>query len=136
MPVSSKPLSQNAAYIRGLPWLIRLPSFCAPIFDDQSSSIIGIDFWAVEPSDDAAFDRDRGRGFAAEAIRYANAIGQPEFVDCVILWITGGFYDHRGSLDELKPLSAGFVGRIFSDDPAAVDRVAALVFAVHPQLRN
>jgi hypothetical protein len=105
-------------------WTDDLPSFCREIVDiDRPSSVIGIDLWVVEAADDVARAKERGERCAEEAIEYARRIGQPAFVDCVILYMAQSLHG-RGEL--LGPMEKAFIARALQDDPHCIDRIIAL----------
>ncbi len=103
----------------------KLPSFCKPIFDDRSSSIIGIDFWTIEPSRDDAGEKERGEAYADEAIEYARRIGQTAFIDCIIMYMAQ-------SLHSLGAVEKAFIARAMRDEPHCIDRI----FAVYRHLAH
>lgn len=125
--------------------LAGLPSFCRPVLDvDNPSLMKWIDFWAVEASGDNDIDRARGESYADEAITYARCIGQPGFVDCVVVSVALLLLN----ASSLNPLPNGFIDRIIEAEPDCVARIRALpaapevsrcierIFALYPRLRN
>ena len=111
---------------------LALPSFCKPIFaaNDPLLDVSGIEFWAVKTSGDDETDRRRGVQYADEAIKYAQQIGQPEFVAIVILWIT--FHLEGRPYD---PLELAFITHAMDVDGTR-ERVAMHISPRCPQLRQ
>jgi hypothetical protein len=136
LPRRKSSASKNTSAQVAQGWLGELPSFCEPIFDDRSSSVVWIDFWAVEASGDVAADQARGERYADEAIRYSREIDQPEFVDCVIAWITYFCHAQGREMHELGPIEKAFIAHAIRKDPPCVDRMIVRFAPLLPQLRN
>jgi hypothetical protein len=71
-----------------------LPVFCEPLLSDNGSRLAGINFWAVDATDDAEGDRSWGWYCGDEAVRYARERDMPEFLTTVLLWM-GGTLHHE-----------------------------------------
>jgi len=95
----------------------RFPTFCAVAFRNERQAA-WIDFWAVKPSDDPDADYARGQHYADEAIRHVQRTGQPVFIECVLVFMSMKLR-HR----EAGELERGFIDRIVSDFPHAMDDV-------------
>jgi hypothetical protein len=95
----------------------RFPTFCAVAFRSERQAA-WVDFWAVKPSSDPAADYGRGQRYADEAIRHVQATGQPVFIECVLVFMSMKLR-HR----EAGELERGFIDRIVSDFPNAMDDV-------------
>lgn len=97
----------------------RFPTFCAVAFRSKDREVATwIDFWAVKPCGDPAADYARGRRYADEAIGHARTTGQPVFIECVLIFMSMKLR-HR----DAGELEQGFVDRITSDFPHAMDEV-------------
>lgn len=97
----------------------RFPTFCAVALRNQDPAVVTwIDFWAVKPCGDPAADYARGRRYADEAIWHARETGQPVFIECVLVFMSMKLR-HRNAGE----LERGFVDRIVSDFPHAIDKV-------------
>lgn len=118
----------------GVEYLASLPSFCAPIFeDDDPSQAKWVDFWALKPLGDVEIDHLIGEACAHEAIWYGRQNSQPEFVDLVITWMLFGLIEEGR---RPGPLEQSFLNEVRRDDPAAFDRIAMRLVALYPHLRN
>ena len=99
--------------------LHELPTFCAFACQDDNPSVVAwIDFWAVEPCGSGEADYLQGQRYADEAIGHVRTTGQPVFIECVLVFM-GMKLRHR----EAGELELGFVDRIASDYPDAMDGV-------------
>jgi hypothetical protein len=129
----SKSPSVNDSDVRVLPWsnvrarqwLAGLPSFCRPIIDDETSSVVSVDFWAVEASGDDEFDRFFGELLAQDARDYARRSAQPEFVDLVLVWLS---WVTRG---EFGPFERAFIEHVMRNDPRYASRRRHHGFGAH-----
>jgi hypothetical protein len=81
-------------------------------------------------------DYSRGMRHAAEVIEYARNTSQPQFVDCVVVWMTYLLYDRCGFLDPSAMLERGFIDRVRIDAPDVLDRIAVLIYSQHPDRRH
>jgi hypothetical protein len=106
-----------------------LPSFCRPIIDDETSSVVGVDFWAVAASEDDLIDQIHGEILSDELLAYTRRSGQPEFADLVIVWVTV-------TRREFGPLERAFIEHVMRNDPRCADRIAALIYSQHSDLRH
>jgi hypothetical protein len=95
----------------------RFPTFCAVAFRNERQAS-WIDFWAVKASGDPAADYARGQRYADEATRHVRTTGQPVFIECVLVFMSMKLR-HR----EAGELERGFIDRIVSDFPHAMDDV-------------
>jgi hypothetical protein len=43
---------------------------------------------------------------------------------------------YSGSNRELDPMERAFIERVFREDPQCADRIAALIYSQHPDLRH
>jgi hypothetical protein len=95
------------------------PTFCAVSFRGAGRAVAPwVDFWAVNPCGDPAADYARGRRYGDEAIGHVRTTGQPVFIECVLMFMSMKLR-HR----EAGELELGFVDRIASDFPDAMDGV-------------
>jgi hypothetical protein len=110
------------------------PSFCAFAFKKDNPSVLSwIDFWAVEPSTSAEADYARGQRYADEAIWHVRATGQPAFIECVLIFIGINLREKERCAGGLEQ---GFLDRIASDFPGAMDKVFMRLFRRYPRMRN
>lgn len=96
------------------------PTFCAVAFGGGDAPVTWVDFWAVNPCGDPATDYARGKRYADEAIGHARTIGQPAFIECVLVYMSLKLR-HR----DAGELELGFVDGIANDFPRAMDDVMA-----------
>ena len=114
--------------------ITHFPSFCAFAFKEDNPSVVTwIDFWAVEPCRNAEADYARGQRYADEAIWHVRATGQPVFIECVLIFMG---IKLRARERCAGGLEQGFIDRIASDFPSAVDKVLVRLFRRHPKKMN
>ena len=65
--------------------------FCRQWYLDEKEQKLWVDFWAVEPVGDFEADHFLGLLYADEALTYALARDQPEFISCTIMAMAGIF---------------------------------------------
>src|SRR5215468_9784171 len=107
------------------------PSFCAFAFKDDNPRVVTwIDFWAVEPGNNAEADYVRGQKYADEAISHVQATGQPVFIECVLIFM--GIKLRQGNRCAAS-LEQGFTDRIVRDFPGVMDMVLMRLFEFHPR---
>lgn len=109
-----------------------LPTFCAFTCQRSNPSVVtSIDFWAVEPYDSGEADYLRGQRYADEAIVHVRTTGQCVFIECVLIYMAIKLReDDRGACR----LEHGFLDRIASHFPGAIDKALARALERHPQL--
>jgi hypothetical protein len=122
--------------VRAQHWLAGLPSFCKPIIDDETSLVVGVDFWAIEASGDEEFDQFFGELLAEDALDYSRGCAQPDFVDLVIVWLACGWSSLGREKRELGPMERAFIEHVFRNDPHCANRLMALITSTFPQFRN
>ena len=111
-----------------------LPTFCAFARRDSDPSVVTwIDFWAVEPCDSGEADYLRGQRYADEAIWHVRATGQRVFIECVLIYMAIKLReDDRCACG----LEHGFIDRIASHFPGAIDNALARTLRQCPQALN
>lgn len=112
----------------------RLPTFCTFSFkEDDPSTVTWIDFWAVEPCNDSEIDYARGHRYADEAIWHVRATAQPVFVECVLIFMAIKLREENRCAGALEN---GFIDRIASEFPGAMDKALSRVLRLHPRKLN
>jgi hypothetical protein len=97
------------------------PSFCAFTFrEDDPRAVAGIDFWAVEPCSNADADYARGQKYGDEAIWHVRKTGQPDFIECVLIFMGIKLRERNRCASGLEQ---GFTDRITEDFPGVMDAV-------------
>jgi hypothetical protein len=109
-----------------------LPFCCAPVLssDDQSMAI-GVNFWAIEASNDAEADHAYGEFLADDAMRYDRENPGADILSGILYWM-GAALHFEGRCT--GPLEKGFIYRVLRDRPAAVDRMFAMVYRQQAKL--
>ena len=110
------------------------PSFCAFAFKDDNPRVVTwIDFWAVEPGNNAEADYARGQKYAEEAIWHVRATGQPVFIECVLIFMGIKLRERNRFAGRLEQ---GFTDRITRDFPTVIDTVLMRLVRHHPRKLN
>jgi hypothetical protein len=113
--------------------LAHFPTFCAPVLkDDDPSLAMGINFWAVEPIGDAEIDYALGDLYGQEAVCFLRE-HEPSFLTCVFMWMGARLLDDERCPG---PLELGFIERVRTQRPDAIDRVVMDYYRYLPGKMN
>jgi hypothetical protein len=114
--------------------LSHFPTFCTPVLkDDDPALAIAINFWAVNPTGDAEADLFLGDLYGQETVAFIRAHDEPAFLGCVLMWMGARLLDDERCVG---PLERGFLDRVRTDCPEAVDRFLMTYFQYHPEALN